>query len=97
MKNEVGIMSAGRRVLASTLVFITCSAVTLWLMTYSFSKLLNEFDILILLLLIVSTYLTLVLIYSIVTIFYTIDRLKGRQKKRLKFLEVHTEKERGHK
>jgi len=51
--------------------------------------------ILLLLLFLVSTYLTLVLMYSIVSIFYNVDKLKGRQKKRLRFLEIHVDREGG--
>jgi hypothetical protein len=83
----------GARLLVYTLLLISLSGVTLWLMTFSFSNLLKEFDILLLLLFLVSMYPTLVLIYSIVTIFYNVDKIKGRQKKRLRFLEIHVGRE----
>jgi hypothetical protein len=93
MKDEVRVRSAGRKVIFSTLLLMAISAVTLWLMVFSFSNLMKAFDIFLLLLLIASTYLTIVLIYSISTIFYNVDKLKGRQKRRLEFLEIRTDKE----
>jgi hypothetical protein len=95
MKDKTKARFPGARVLVYTLFLISLSGVTLWLMTFSFSNLLKGFDILLLILFLVSTYLTLVLMYSIVTIFYTVDKLKGRQKKKLRFLEVRLDREVG--
>ncbi len=95
MKAKTKARSPGARILVYTLLLISLSGVTLWFMTYSFSNLLKGFDILLLILFLVSTYLTLVLMYSIVSIFYNVDKLKGRQKKRLRFLEIHVDREGG--
>lgn len=95
MKGKTKIGSTGGKVLAYTLLLIGLSGVFLWLMVYSFSNLMKVFDVLLLFLFIVSTYLTLVLIYSIVTIFYNVDKLKGRQKRRFEFLEIQVDREGG--
>ena len=76
----------------STFILIGLSAVTFWFLTYSFTQLTAGFDILYLLLFIFFAYITLVLIYSVVTIFYNVDKLKGRQKRYLGFLELNIQK-----
>lgn len=71
------------------------SAITIGLMIQSFSQLIKGFDVLSLVILIVSAYVSIVLIYSIATIFYNVDKLSGRQKRILKFLELPSQKEGG--
>jgi predicted membrane protein len=92
MKTDTKSKPTGARVLVYTLFLVALSGVTLWTMTYSFSNLLKVFDILLLSLFVLSTYFTLVLVYSIVTIFYNVDKLKGRQKRTFKWLEIRTNK-----
>jgi hypothetical protein len=92
MTDERSLISNGRKVLLSTFILIGLSAVTFWVLTYSFTQLTKGFDIFHLLVFVLFTYLTLVLIYSVVTIFYNVDKLRGRQKRHLRFLELRTQK-----
>ncbi len=92
MTEERRLISRGRKLLISTLILIGISAVTFWFLTYSFTQLTSGFDILYLLAFIFFLYITLVLIYSVVTIFYNVDKLSGRQKKHIRFLELDIRK-----
>ena len=72
-----------------TLLLIGLSGASLALAFHSFGQLLGAFDVLFLLLLFVSLYATIVGVYAIITIFYNVDKLGGRQKRTLKFLELY--------
>jgi len=97
MKAERSSKSKGRRVLVSTLILTGLSAITLGLMINSLAQLTKAFDVGSLLLFVVSAYLTLVLIYSIATIFYNVDKLRGKQKRSVWYLELNSQKEGGSK
>lgn len=84
-------MSGGRRVQMSTIVLLVVSGLSLALAVQASGQLLKAFDVLSLSLLLVSSYITLVGIYSIATIFYNVDKLSGRQKRTLRFLEIRRE------
>jgi membrane protein implicated in regulation of membrane protease activity len=86
-------ISSGKRVLIFTMILLFLSAVTIGLMLHYFGQLLKGFDVVALLIFAVSTYLTIVLLYSVVTIFYNVDKLSGRQKRTLRFLELRSPKE----
>lgn len=92
MTDERTLISSSRKVLLSAFILISLSAATFWILTYSFTQLTKGFDIFHLLVFVFFTYLTIVLIYSVVTIFYNVDKLRGRQKRRLGFLELRTQK-----
>ncbi|MCJ2564498.1 MAG: hypothetical protein LN417_10505 [Candidatus Thermoplasmatota archaeon] len=81
-------MSSGRRVLMSTIVLLVVSGISLAFAVQASGQLLKAFDVLSLSLFLVFSYITLVGIYSLATIFYSIDKLSGRQKRTLRFLEV---------
>ncbi len=84
-------MSSGRRVLMSAIVLLVVSGISIAFAVQASGQLLKAFDILSLSLFLVFSYITLVGIYSLATIFYGIDKLSGRQKRTLRFLEIRRE------
>ncbi|UCD92077.1 MAG: hypothetical protein JSV43_07570 [Methanobacteriota archaeon] len=93
MKEKRISISNGKRVLIFTLFLLFLAAITIGLTLHYFGQLMKGFDVVGLLIFAVSTYLTIVLLYSVVTIFYNVDKLSGRQKRTLKFLEFRSQKE----
>jgi hypothetical protein len=87
--------SPGKRLLLSTIFLICLTALTMGFMVNSFATLTRGFDVVALLVFIFSTFVTLVLMYAIVTIFYNVDKLRGKQKRTLRFLELTGQKEGG--
>lgn len=85
----------GRRLLLSTLIIVGLTGVSLTLAIHSIGQLLKAIDVLYILLLLASSYATVVGVYSTATIFYNVDKLNGRQKRTLKFLEFKGTNEEG--
>jgi hypothetical protein len=54
---------------------------------HSIRQLLEDGSVLYIILLLASAFATLVGVYSTATIFYNVDKLSGRQKRTVKFLE----------
>lgn len=82
--------SSGRRLLLSTLILVALSGISLVLVIHSIGQLLKAFDILYVLILLASLYTTVVVIYSVATIFYNVDKLSGRQRRTMPSLEFRS-------
>lgn len=80
--------SVGRRLFLFTMSLEALSGAALAVSIHSIRQLTTGFDAVYFLLLLASGYVAVIGVYSITTIFYNLDKLSGRQKRHLRFLEL---------